>query len=74
MVNYSKALEQANKARHRSLTSKSGTVVVDRILYDVVYNPTRQAYDILQAGELVVQLTAFTMSKAKKDAIEWLSN
>lgn len=74
-LNYSKAMEQANKARMKSLTgNKSGTVVVDRIPYDVVFNVNRQAYDLLLNGDLQVQLTAFVMNKAKKDAIEWLSN
>lgn len=74
MINYTKALEQANKARYKSLTSKSGTVVVDRILYDVIYNVERQAYDLFLNGELEIQLTSFTMAKAKKDAILWLTN
>lgn len=71
---YSKALKQANKARYKSLTSKSGTVVVDRVLYDVVFNAERQAYDLLLNGDVQVRLTAFKMSSAKKDAINWLTN
>jgi hypothetical protein len=75
MISYSKALEEANIARNKSLSGKkNGTVVVDRILYNVVYNTERQAYDLLLNGELQIQLTAFIMSKAKKDAIAWLTN
>lgn len=74
MINHNEALDQANQARAKSLNSKSGTVVVDRILYDVVFNNQRQAYDLVMNGELQIHLTAFQMSKVKKDATEWLSN
>lgn len=73
-LNHSKAMEQANIARNKSLNAKNGTVVVDRILYNVVFNAQRQAYDLLLNGEIQIQLTAFKMANAKRDAIEWLSN
>lgn len=73
-LNYRNALKSADATRSKSLAGKTGTVVVDRILYHVVYNAPRQAYDLMLDGGLQVQLTAFQMAKAKKDAIEWLSN
>lgn len=75
-INYQSAMMKADANRSKARASSPVTLRHGGSAYSLVFNnaPDRQAFDLTLDGEVVVRLAAFTVAKARRDALSWLDN